>query len=311
MAVTWDQFRAELEALYRPPIRARKTWRQIRQVVRELAAAGADSPAALTPTLIAAWVEAHPGRSGVTTNSHLRAIRSVVRYARAAGYLDRSPFDFRPATQWVRDSENRAAPPARHLSAEQVRRVLDRADQEAGGGGWVERRLRALVYTLAFTGLRAGEALNLSCDDIRFETSLIEVRPKPTWRPKTAASAAPVGLHDELAAVLRPWVAWNGSAWVFPHRRKTGPWTAGSRGQKPLDEVRALGARAGVAGLTLLSFRKTIGTLAKTWGFGPLELKSLLRHTNIATQAWYDEDDARVTAQVVRKIQFPRPGTGT
>jgi hypothetical protein len=67
-----------------------------------------------------------------------------------------------------------------------------------------------------------------------------------------------------------------------------------------------LGRRAGVPGLTIASFRKTIGTYAKAWGLGQLELKALLRHSNVETQSWYDEEPVESLRPATAKIMFPR-----
>ena len=61
-----------------------------------------------------------------------------------------NPFDFRTPNQWV-DWDVPELPPPVH-SAEEIARVLDLADEEALDGTWKAARLRAIVYTYAFTG---------------------------------------------------------------------------------------------------------------------------------------------------------------
>ena len=101
----------------------------------------------------------------------------------------------------------------------------------------------------------------------------------------------------------------TGCQWVFPGRRLRGPWTGGPQGRKAIDEIKAAGQRAGIRGLTILGFRKTVGTLAKSWGISQLELKALLRHTTVETQRYYDEEDAELLRTAAAKIQFPRIAT--
>ena len=231
--------------------------------------------------------------------------------------MHRSPFEFWKPAQWIRDDAPTKPRPQRHKSGDEIRRVLDQADAEAGTGGWEAARLRALVYTYAYTGLRAAEALHLMAANVCLDRRTLTIAPTENWRPKTLKSSATLPLSDELAAVLAGWLPRaaapefrpgrlkiSGVIWVFPGKKLTGPWTCGGPGVRPLDQVKALGERAGVPGLTCLSFRKTLGTLAKSFGFGPLELKAWLRHSNVQTQSWYDEEDVEVMRGSAGKIQF-------
>ena len=52
-------------------------------------------------------------------------------------------------------------------------------------------------------------------------------------------------------------------------------------GHRPLDQVKAAGERAGVQGLSFLSFRHSFATNAASWGLTPEMVKRVLRHTPI------------------------------
>lgn len=309
--IPWTQFTNELDALYQPPFRAVATHRQVMQVLREVGGLpGVTTTGDLTAATVAAWIRAHPGRGPARTASNLRVLAVACCYALKAGYVDRSPFAFRGPACWVRPDAGPASvrKPA-HKSAAEIARVLELVDSEAAGGTWAAGRLQALVYTYAFTGLRRAEALHLEHNDIDLVRRVLTVRPKPTWRPKTLASSARLPIAAPLAAVLALWMPRTGCRWVFPGARLRGPWAGGPPGATPLDQVRAAGERAGVENLTILAFRKTLGTLAKSWGFSQLELKALLRHTSIHTQTWYDEDDVEVLRPAADRITFPRAAT--
>ncbi|HMF38286.1 MAG TPA: site-specific integrase [Isosphaeraceae bacterium] len=182
--------------------------------------------------------------------------------------------------------------------------MLRLLDMEAGRGGWAEGRLQALVYTYAFTGLRKCEALMLEHADIDLGGRILTVRPKQGWRPKTVSSAAELAIAEPLADVLGRWIPRTGCKWLFPGRRLLGPWLHGYQGTKPLDQVKAAGQRAGIEGLTILGFRKSIGTLSKSWGITQLERKSLLRHTSVQTGESYDEPDRDLSRHTVSKIHY-------
>ncbi len=299
----------ELMVIYAPPRRAASTRRQVAQVMREITAVpGVRKSSDLRSVTIAKWMDLHPDRTAVTTKSLLRCLRAITTYAIAEGYLKHSPFSYRKVNSWIRDD---AAPPARtlkHRSIEDVTRVLELADAEASGGAWDRRRLRMLVNLYAYLGLRMAEAPHLWVSDVDlFRSALhLQAHAEDGWRPKTLRSAAVLPLAGPLVGLLADWIPDTGCRWVIPGKKRQGPWLHGGPGVRPLDQVRELGARAGVPGLTIASFRKTIGTFAKSWGFSQLELKALLRHSSVETQRWYDEDEVEALRPATAKIQFPR-----
>jgi integrase len=333
---SFELFVAEVLSLNEPPIRAKGTRRQMSQALREFGVLpkSIDDPAfkgltkslekmreklrdlGITPTVknvsdmrpvvIAAWIHAYPRRSPARAASLLRSFSSACTYAVAAPYLTVSPFVYRRVNQWVRDeviAPERPRPP-RYQSTEAIQRLLEMLDAEAALGGWKAGRLQALVYLFAFTGMRKAEALSLRPWDVDVERGEVSIQPRASFRPKTRKSAAKLPLAEPARAVLRLWLPRCGGEWVFPGVRLKAAWRGGPPGYKPLDEVKAAGERAGIPGLTIAGFRMTIGTMAKTWGLGQLELKALLRHSNVETQRWYDEEQVESLRPAVAKIQF-------
>lgn len=68
---------------------------------------------------------------------------------------------------------------------------------------------------LAYTGARAGEAIWLTWDDVDFDNSVIHIRPKEGWKPKTGDQrVVPMGpeLREVLMRQPRQW------RWVFTAR---------------------------------------------------------------------------------------------
>jgi integrase len=303
---TFVRFTAEVLSLNSPPMRAAATCRQMRQVLKEFAVLpGIKSASDLRPTAIARWIAQHPTRTPVRTASLLRALSSACKYAVSEGYLRQSPFVFRRINDWVRVAV--LAPdhprPLRHHSAESIGRLLQHLDGQVGGG-WKAARLQALVYLLAYTGLRRGEALHLHASDVDLERRVLKIQPRRSHALKTRSSAATLPLADPLLEVLRLWLPRCGGQWLFPGARLAGPWTGGPPGQKPIDQIRKAGEAVGIQGLTFLGFRKTLGTLAKSWGLGQLEVRALLRHSNVETQRWYDEEQVESLRPAVSRIQF-------
>jgi integrase len=332
---TYELFVAEVLSMNEPPIRAKGTLRQMRQVLHEFGVLPErlDNPAleeaadlhemrlilhglGVTPKLkmvselrspaIAAWIHAYPERSPARSASLLRSFSSACSYAKSEEYLAATPFAYRRVSQWVRGDV--LAPehprPPRHQSENAITRLLELVDVEAANGSWKAGRRQALVYLLAYTGVRKDEALSLRPWDIDLDRRIVSIQPRATFRPKTKKSAAKLPIADPLARVMALWLPRCGGHYVFPGVRLTTAWRGGCPGYKPLDEIKAAGERAGIPDLTIASFRKTIGTLAKTWGLGQLELKALLRHSNVETQRWYDEEQVESLRPAVAKIQF-------
>jgi integrase len=106
---------------------------------------------------------------------------------------------------------------------------------------------------------------------------------------------------------LQWWMAMtegDGCEFLFPHSYRTGPWFSGRPGHRPLDEVKSLGERAGVDGLTILAFRHTVATLAEGWGISELMLQRLLRHARRATQRSYRHADLNQMHAAAGLIQY-------
>jgi integrase len=227
----------------------------------------------------------------------LRAFASAVVIGIESGYLAVSPIG-----RWKRWIQQLPRPGSTqwHRTPEEIKRFLDLLDHEAASGRFLERRTRVLGYVYAFTGLRKMEALGLRWIDVELEASLIHIRPHPGRPLKTASAEASLWIHPKLAPILSEWRAWlertwtyRGTPWLFPNRTGVGLgfWHSGPPGSKPLDRIKAAGRRAGLENLTILSFRKTIGTYARAWGLTPDELKRWLRHSGTGMQSYYQEHD--------------------
>ena len=318
--IPFERFRAEIEALYAPPMRAPATLVKMRQVLAILAGLEVETTAELTSGLVARFVASRPTTEQPNTTAGLLSyLRAACSIAEDEGWLARSPFRCR--RQWIR-WENAEGP--RHHSLEAIRRVLELlardVERKVGWGQWRARRLQALVATVAHTGMRKKEALYLRVEDLDFAAGTIRIRPRAGNRLKTRASAQSVPMPPALSALLSAWLPHQACpppvrrplkprpgrhaesralsrpvdpGWLFPNVYRTGPWVGGSRGHKPLDRVRGVGRRAGVEGFSFQSLRHSFATHALTaWGWTPAQVQRVLRHATVRTQAHYLHDDA-------------------
>jgi integrase len=324
--MTWAEVRLGLEASHSPPFGQRATWLKYRRVI-DLLAMTAATPAEITPASIAGMVAEFQasGARLTTIASNLRVARAVCNYLAAIGVLGVSPFRLARLTIRIPRgySLKRAYGPA------EIARILDQADaewdrardiaptrranqyrQNEGGGGDVRfraGRLRALVYLVAYTGVRAREALYIRCRDVDTVRRVVRItgEDRPT---KTLASMATIPIPDEAAAILAQWKdeqAARGRSFLISGATQDKPWDQAGARWRPTNQVAALARRAGIQGVTLLALRHSYATnVRRFWSLNSAETQSLLRHTSPETQEHYLHDDVEHLAARVAGISF-------
>ncbi|HKA87470.1 MAG TPA: site-specific integrase [Haliangiales bacterium] len=133
--------------------------------------------------------------AGYTIANRLRVLRVIAKDA-VADELTDCYFCARvelPRCREYADDENR-------LTAEELATLLRHL--AANEGDWY-----AVLATMAFTGIRFGEATGLRWDDVDFEGHVLRIR-RNNWRgqavaPKTKRSRRDVPISEQLAATLR------------------------------------------------------------------------------------------------------------
>lgn len=279
----WLAFSAELLALYRLT-RADKTRRKMRQVLADVGHLGVATTAALTPELVARYLDAVRARgcSPNTAAGLASYLRRACRYAVGRGYLAVSPF-----ACWTFPARpGRAERPTYHPPAD-VARVL--AYLAGRAGNFAGRRLSTLAAVLACTGMRRSEALYLRRADVAADGSTVAITPHRLRPLKRPSCARVLPCCPELAAALVAWLpAVEWSDWLLPGLRGRGPWANASAGYRPADQLRAAGAAVGVSNLSPASLRHSFGTTAAlVWGMPPAALQALMGHTSVQTTLRY------------------------
>lgn len=285
--IPFEDFVARLLACYAEPLRAPATLSKMRQVMSDLAKApGLSTTADLTTATVAWWIsERSKTVCPNTIDGELGYVAAACAHAVEEGWLARNPC----ASKRLRV---RPEPPAgkTHHAAADVAKVLAHL-RGRSGDSWQAYRLYAAASTVAYTGLRRSEALNLHAEDVLLPEGILLVVARR--RLKTAGAAQPVPLPPRLAEVLSPWLPRCGCAWLFPNGRRTGPWVGGNHGYRPLDRLKAAGEACGVAGFTWRSLRHSWATHAESrWGLGEAAIQRVLRHTRPLTQLRYRHADA-------------------
>ena len=115
-------------------------------------------------------------------------------------------------------------------------------------------------------------------------------------------------MAPSLADVLARWLPACGSDWLFPNRSRSGPWTGGYPGTKPLDRLKKAGEAVGVDGVTWKSLRHSWATHAESaWGLSEPAIQRVLRHTTPLAQRHYRHADLANLAAMVRSVSFDGP----
>jgi integrase len=302
-AMAWARFRDEVLSIYRSARRP-TTWRIMRRALDLLGRTGIRTTRDLTPATVARFVAIarEQGLSDVTIDSYLRSVSASCTYAARMAYLRVSPFAV--VKGWGLDAEPPELPA--YLTLRELARLLRELDR--GATDWRGRRLRALVATVAHTGLRRGEALHLKAADVDLASGFLKVaRRRLGHRAKTRASVAPVPIPGPLESILAAWLPEAACEWCFPNATRTGPWTGGPRGARPNDALAEACRRAGVPRANWRMLRHSFATHAPTWGLDPIRLKQVLRHTTLRTQEVYIHPDHANLRDAVRRVHFPAP----
>lgn len=306
----FPEFADEVMKLYLTGVHADKTAYKIGQVLTELALlidaqTGElvfQTTADLRTSNLAKWVawkgpEANPN----TVAGLLCYARSIASYAVEEGYLDRLP-----AFRRLRPRE-RATTLNTALSYEGA--VALTAYLRSHAHTWQGLRLYVSVTLVALTGTRAGEAFYARKDRLDLSNGELSID-ESDHRLKTASSTRTVPLPDGLCKLLEEWLPHvEGQPWLIPGVRRRGPWTGGMPGSKPLCQLQAAAAAAGVGHVTWHGLRHTFGTHAVNRFAVPLwAVQEILGHTDIRTTRRYARVQAAALRPMVRSLDFAGVG---
>jgi site-specific recombinase XerD len=247
----------------------------------------------LSPGDITGFVQRQAER--ITTKSAptvVTALRAFLRYLLHRGAIDH---DLAACVPTIETWSASGVP--KFLPAEQIQRVLDRCDRNTALG----KRDYAILLLLARLGLRAGEVVALTLEDLDWGAGLITVRGKGK---RVAQLPLPVEVGTALADYLRQARPACASRRVFIRHKAPLVGFANSIAICSLVD-RAL-ERAEVAPAYRGShlFRHSLATQMLKHGASLGEIGTLLRHRRPDTTTIY----AKVDLTALRTIALPWPG---
>src|SRR4029077_4489570 len=105
---------------------------------------------------------------------------------------------------WISDAGDEFV--GRHLTPEETRAVIDRAEARAAGGQWTAARLDVLVGLLSGLGLRRAEALGLPVADVDLIDATILIPQNKRGRCKKRPAQAYLPIPARLVKKLDGWL---------------------------------------------------------------------------------------------------------
>lgn len=231
-----------------------------------------------------------PGRAGLMVT----ALRSFFRYLRHRGVI---ATDLAACVPTVPNWSLSTLP--RFLPAATVERILEGCDRKTSVG----RRNHAILLLLARLGVRAGEVVGLSLDDIDWSTGLITIRGKGG---KSAQLPLAADVGAALADYLRQDRPQSAARRVFLRHRA--PLVGFGNSSTISSLVKRALKHAGVESVHTGAhvLRHSLATSLLRQGGSLDEIGELLRHQSPNTTAIY----AKVDVTALHTLALPWPGGG-
>lgn len=251
--------------------------------------------AALRAPHVTGFVMRHAHQlSPVRAGLMVTALRSFFRYLRHRGEI---ATDLAGCVPSVPNRSLSTLP--RFLPAATVERILECCDRKTPSG----RRNHAILLLLARLGVRAGEVVGLSLDDIDWTTGQITIRGKGG---KSAQLPLPADVGSALAAYLRHDRPRSATRSVFLRHRA--PLVGFGNSSTISSLVRRALKHAGVESVHKGAhvLRHSLATSLLRQGGSLDEIGELLRHQSPNTTAIY----AKVDVTALHTLALPWPGGG-
>lgn len=186
--------------------------------------------------------------------------------------------------------------PPIYLTEEELRQFLDALEKVEHTEGWLLLRNRLALYTLALTGLRSGEMLNLDWSDINFEQEIIMVRKGKGGKYRS------VPMTPKLKVLLKQY--WDSLKKPILHKAVFVSVEGNRLTRRTLHEVfvRCLkAANLEGRGFTPHKLRHTFATLLLQKGEALENIRELLGHEDISTTMIYAHVHQPKLRDAVRK----------
>jgi len=248
-----------------------KTWRKAVLVVRNGGNLAKAKEAAISK-----------GAKSYTVNFEIMALKAALNMAVKWKYLEASPAEeVKPLR--VEDSKAR-----RFLTEAECAALLESATED----------FYPIVFTFLNTGMRRAELVNLEWDDIDFARSILKIRRKPFWMPKTGEREIPI--NPDLAVVLNRLPRKLNFVFTSKQGHQLDPdWVR--------DHLSKTAERSEVSSLTPHALRHTFASLLIKNGVDLPTVQKLMGHNSIETTMIYAHQTTDQLKMAVSKLGFCSP----
>jgi len=256
------------------------------------------TPAAVTPTDVReyrGWLQRR-GLKAATVNRRLNALRAWLDWARSAGLVEDNPAagvrqvrTVKPAPRWLDRRE-------RYALQRAAERVLQTA-RAAGGKRWVNHTRDALlVLFLLHTGLRVGEVVALTEDDLTLRPRSGQVLVRRGKGNKQRV----VPLNAEARKAVKRWLETRGETGITAAVL----WSVGKglTARTVQRAVERVAHEAKLDGVTPHVLRHTFAKSLIDAGAGLQEVAELLGHGDLNTTRRYVQPDGRDLTRAVEAL---------
>lgn len=221
-----------------------------------------------------------------TINNELTVVGIIFNFAVESGFITENPF------RRFKLLKNSDAKRGRVISSEEIE-ILLKGCERVSEGRW----FRQILITFLNTGMRLGELLNLTWEDIDLDNGIIEIREKPFWSPKSYARIIPI--NNRVREILGALVVKSQSKFVFT---KNGS-------QIPVNRLRkkllTLSKRVGLPHITRIhDLRHTFASNLLMAGVDIPTVSALMGHRSWNTTAIYSHQTRAHTKSAIEKISF-------
>lgn len=198
--------------------------------------------------------------SPATANKDIRALKAIFNRAKKRGCLETNPF---AEIELARVPEK----DIRVLTADEVEALIEACPDE---------KWKALVFTALTTGMRRGELVHLTWDDVALDEGLVRIRCKDGHRTKSGRNRV-VALMPAAANLLRRLKMSQRGNYVFVTTAGTKMLNNLTRGFKGIVE------RAGIPQCTVHDLRRTFVSHLAMAGVSEAVAQQLAGHAFIST----------------------------
>lgn len=221
------------------------------------------------------------GAKASTINRELNTIKAMLNKAVAWGYLAKNP------AQTVKKLKEHKRQ-VRYLSPQEARLLIETA----------KPRLKSIIVTMLYTGLRRDELIHLTWDDVNFDRKLLSIQAKDDWHPKDY-EVRHIPLNEKLIQLLARFKG-GGKNHVFTNGE------GGILNGNVLSrDFRRLARACGIEGVSIHTLRHTFASYLAMKGVDLYTIQKLLGHSSIKTTEIYAHLAPDYLQSAIRKLEIP------